>query len=115
MSSRVSGGVVWWRVRRGLLIGGDEDVVVYSVCVRVLGFGVCPRRYGLGVRLRGGLLVRVRFVDVVVIGESGCDLFGLLEARVILRLSVFCCVSGGKLSHVASLSSVLLLGRLRFV
>ena len=59
--------------------------------------------------------MRVRFVDVVVVGESGCDNFSLLEACVILRLSVFCCVSSGKLSLVASMSSVLLFERLRVV
>ena len=59
--------------------------------------------------------MRDRFVDVVVIGESGCDLFSLLEAFVILRLSVFCCVSGSTLSPVASMSSLLLLERLRLV
>ena len=99
---------MWW-------VGGGVDVVVCFICGRVLGCGVCPRRYGLGVRLRGGLLARVRFVDVVVIGMSGCDLFGLLEACVILRLSVFCCGSGSQLSPVASLSSVVLLERLRLV
>ena len=59
--------------------------------------------------------MRVRFVDAVVIGESRCDLFSNLEACVILRLSVFCCVYSGKLSPVASMSSVLLLDCLRLV
>ena len=113
--SRVCGGVVWVRVRWGLMIGGGEDVVICSIRVRVLGCGVCLRRCGLGVRLQGGLLLRVRFVDVVVIGETGCDLISLLEACVSLRLYVFCCVSSGKLSPVASMSSVLLLERLRLV
>ena len=48
----------------------------------------------------------VRFVSVVVIRELGCELLVLLEARVILRLSVFCCVSGDELFPVASLSGV---------
>jgi hypothetical protein len=68
--SRVSGGAVWWRVCWRCLIGGDVDVVICFVCGRVLGCGVYPWRYSLGVRLRGGLLVRVRFVDVVVKRES---------------------------------------------
>ncbi len=58
----------------------------------------------------------MRFVDdVVVIGESECDILGLLEACVILRLSVFCCASGDKLFPVASLPNVGFLGRLRLV
>ena len=59
--------------------------------------------------------MRVRFVDVVMKGESRGDLLGLLEACGFLRLPVFCCVSGDKLSSVASLSNVVLLGRLRLV
>jgi hypothetical protein len=66
-------------------------------------------------RLRGGLLVRVCFVDVVAEGELGCDLLVLSEACIVLRFHVFCCVSGDKLSPVASLSSVRSLGRLRLV
>ncbi len=87
---------MWWRVRWRLLIGGGMDVFVCFIRGRVLGCGVFPRRYTLGVRLRAGLLVRLRFVDVVVIGVSACDLFGLLEACDILRISVFCCVSDGQ-------------------
>ena len=80
LGSRVSSGDVCWRVCWGLLISGGVVVGACSICVSVLVCGVCPRRYGLGVRLRGGILARVHFVDVVVIGESGCDLLGLLEA-----------------------------------
>jgi len=68
-----------------------------------------------GRAITGWVISEGAFVDVVVIGESGCDLLGLLEACVILRLFVFCFVSGGRLSPVASLSSVLLLERLRLV
>ncbi len=57
----------------------------------------------------------MRFVDVVVIGESGCDFLGLLEACVILRLSVFSCVSSDKLSPVSFMSNVGLFGSLRLV
>jgi hypothetical protein len=113
--SRVSGGIVWWRVCWRWLIGVGKDVGVCFVCGCVLGCGVCPWRDSLGVRLPGGLLVRVRFVDVVVKGKSGCDLLGLLEACGFLRLPVFCCVSGGKLYPVAYVSSVVLLGRLRLI
>jgi hypothetical protein len=69
-------------------------------------------------RLRGGLLVGVRFVGVVVIRELGYGLLVLLEACFILGLPVFCCVSGDELSPVASLSGVelwILFGRLRLV
>jgi len=111
--SRVSREFVWWRVSWGLLFGGGMDM--RAICVRVLGCGVCPRRYALGMCLQGGLLVRMRFVGVVVIWELGCDFLRLLEACASLRLYVFCCVSGGKLSHVASMSSVLLLERVRVV
>jgi hypothetical protein len=57
----------------------------------------------------------VHFVGVVVMGELGCDLLVLLEACGILRLPVFCCVSGVEFSSVASLSGVGLIGRLRLV
>ena len=46
----------------------------------------------------------------------GCELLVLLEACGIVRLSVFCCVSGDAMSPVASLSSVglkVMFGRLR--
>ena len=112
--SCVSGRVVWWRVCWRWLIGFGMDVVVCFVCGRMLGCGVCLWRYSLGVPLRGGLLVRVHFVDVIADVESGCDLLVLLEACVFLRKSVFCCVSGDE-SPVASLSNVGSLGRLRFV
>ncbi len=55
------------------------------------------------------------FVGVVVMGKLGCDLLVLLEACVILRFSVFCCVSGVELSPVASLSGVGSIGRVRLV
>ena len=57
--------------------------------------------------------MRVRFGNVVVKGESGCDLLGLLGACVFFRLPMFCCVSGVELSPVTSLSSVGFFGRLR--
>ena len=101
-----SGEAVWWRVYWRWLIGGGVDVVICFVFGHVLRCGVCPWRYSLGVRLRGGLLVGVRFVNVVVIRELGSGILVLLEACGISRLPVFCCASGDKLSPVASLSGV---------
>ena len=57
----------------------------------------------------------VRFVGVVVMGGLGCDIFVLLDVCVILKLPVFCYVSGGELSPVASLSGVELVRHLRLV
>ena len=48
--SCISGGVVWWRGCCKWLVGGDVDVVVCFVRGRVLGCGLCPWRYSLGVR-----------------------------------------------------------------
>ena len=59
--------------------------------------------------------MRARFGNVVVKGESGCNILGLLGACVFLRLPVFCCISGAGLSPVTSLSNVGLFGRLRLV
>ena len=106
---------MWWYVCWRWLIGGSVDVVLWFACGHVLRCGVCPWRYSLGVRVRGGLLVVVRFVVVVVMGELGWDLLVILEACVILRFPVFCCVSGVDLSSVASLSGVGLIRRLRLV
>jgi len=54
--------------------------------------------------------VRMHFGNVVVKGESGCNLLGLLGACAFLRLPVFCCIFGAELSPVASLSNVELFG-----
>ena len=56
--------------------------------------------------------MRVRVGNVVVKGESRCNLLG---ACIFLRFPVFCCVSGAESSPVASLSNVGLFGRLRLV
>ena len=109
------GGVVCCIVCWGWLVGGGVDVVVCPVCGHMSGCGVCPCRYSLGARLRGGLLVRVLFVNTVLKGELGCDLLALLGACVSLEISLFLCVSGDVLSPVVSLSSVGLFGRLRLV
>ena len=113
--SYASGGDVCCIVCWGWLVGGGVDVVVCPVCGHMSERGVCSCRYGLGVRLRGGLLVRVRFVSVVLKGELGCNLLVLLGACVFLGLSLFCCVTGDVLSRVVSLSSVGMFGRLRLV
>jgi hypothetical protein len=106
---------VWTRVCWRWWVGGGMDVVIRFACGHVVGRGACPWRFSLGVRLRGGLLVGVRFVGVVVMGGLGCDLLVLLDACVILRLPVLCSVSGDELSPVASLSGVGSVGRLCLV
>ena len=57
-------------------------------------------------RLQGGLLAGMRCFGVFVIEEVGCEIFGILDARVTLRLSVFCCVSNYAFPTVFSLSGV---------
>ena len=106
---------MWWRVCWRWWVGGGVDVVICFACGHVVGCGACPWRCSLGVRLRGGLLVGVRFVGVVMMGGLGCDLLVLLDVCVILGLPELCCVSGDELSPVASLSGVGLVGRLRLV
>ena len=87
--------------------GGDGDVVIWFVRGHVSRCGGCPwRRPSLGVRLRGGLLVGMRCFGVFVIGELRCELLFLLAACGILRLSVFCSVTGDTLSLVASILGV---------
>ena len=113
--SCASSGVVCYIICWGWLVGGGVNVIVCPMCGHMSGCGVCPCRCSLGVRLRGGLLVRVRFVSVVLKGELGYALLVLLGACVFLGLSLFCCVTGDVLSPVVSLSSVELFGRLRLV
>jgi len=80
--SCASGGVVYFIVCWGWLVGGSVDVVVRPVCGHMSLCGVCPCRYSLGVRLRGGLLVRVRCVSVALKRELGGDLLFLLGSYV---------------------------------
>ena len=105
---------MWWRVCWRWWIESGVDVVIYFACGHGR-CGACSWRYSLGVRLRGGLIVGVRFVGVVVMGGLGCDLSGLFDVCVILELPVLSCVSGDELSPFASLSGVGMVGRLRLV
>jgi hypothetical protein len=113
--SCASCGIVCCIVYWGWLVGGGVDVVVSLVCRHMSRCGVCSCRYSLGVRLRGELLVKKRFVSVVLKGELGCGLLVIFGACVFLGLSLFCCVTGDALSPVVPLSSVGFFGRLRLV